>query len=233
MSAQGRVMWRTLGGLLAIIAGGLGYISEFGLPAIARDRLPPPAIAVVDAIEAIDLRNWIDRASALMPNREAPVDIASNAPSDGPHPGNANLTTNEAGRGIIMRFEGLSLEAFGEGDARYIGYGHRMAPGDPETITEADAERLLRQDLREIEDGVRRLLTRRANENQFSAMVSLAYTIGVPRFETASPVLVAFNAGDIEAAADAFRTHNRAGGEIAPFLVERRELERQLFLAPA
>ena len=69
------------------------------------------------------------------------------------------------------------------------------------------------------------------NENQFSAMVSLAYNMGSGGFSR-STVLEALNEGDYEQAADNFRNHNRGGGEVIAHLTERREKERALFLTP-
>lgn len=157
---------------------------------------------------------------------------APSAASEGDVSENANLRINDAGLQIIKDSEGLRLEAYSGPGGRYIGYGHQMQPGEKSTITEAEADALLRQDVRAAEDGVRRRLTRPANENQFSAMVSLAYNLGVGGFGR-SPVLEKFNAGDIQGAADAFLNHNRGGGVVLDHLTHRRELERELFLTPA
>ncbi|NWG46468.1 MAG: lysozyme, partial [Alphaproteobacteria bacterium] len=145
--------------------------------------------------------------------------------------GNAGLRINEAGLDIIREAEGLSLTAYAAGGRSYIGYGHQQEPGDPMQITLEEAEALLREDVRATEDGVRLRLARPANENQFSAMVSLAFNIGTGAFGS-STVLRSFNAGDIPAAADAFLLFNKANGEIYDHLIGRRERERALFLAP-
>jgi len=144
---------------------------------------------------------------------------------------NVGLRTNQTGLDIIKDSEGLELEVYTVRGQSYIGYGHQWEAGDPEAITEAEAERLLRDDIRVFEDGVRARLERAATENQFSAMVSLAYTLGLGGFDR-SPVLARFNDGDIEGAADAFLTHNRAGGQVVDYLIARRERERALFLTP-
>jgi lysozyme len=87
----------------------------------------------------------------------------------------------------------------------------------------------LRQDVKDAEDGVRRKVTVPVNRNQFSAMVSLAYNLGVGGFGR-STVLAALNAGDYNGAADAFLNHNKAGGKVLEHLTKRREQERALFL---
>jgi len=161
----------------------------------------------------------------------ARTESPSSAASQGGIPENANLRINDAGLQIIKDSEGLRLEAYDGPGGRYIGYGHQMQPGETSPITEAEADALLRQDVRSAEDGARQRLMRPANENQFSAMVSLAYNLGVGGFGR-SPVLEKFNAGDAKGAADAFLGHNRGGGKVLEHLTRRRELERELFLTP-
>ena len=107
-----------------------------------------------------------------------------------------------------------------------------MKAGEASTITEQQADALLRQDVKTAEDGVRKRLTRSANSNEFSAMVSLAYNLGLGNFSK-SPVLAKFNEGDRQGAADAFLGHNKAGGKVIEHLTHRREKERALFLTPA
>ncbi len=157
-------------------------------------------------------------------------DTSNTAIGQGGIPENAGLRINNAALEIIKQSEGLKLEAYSAGGRQYIGYGHQMQPGDPRTITQTQAEALLREDVRTFEDGVRNLLTRPATENQFSAMVSLAYNLGLGAFGR-SFVPAKFNEGDIQGAADAFLNHNKAGGQVLAHLTERRTRERALFLS--
>ncbi|MEO1015311.1 MAG: lysozyme [Pseudomonadota bacterium] len=226
-------MWRFLLLTAAILTAAAFYLSEIGLPQAWKDDLPAPAASAVEYVESLELvamtTGLIDRLRGPQDPADAALSEAEASKDKGPIAANQALRMNEEGLAIIKRSEGLRLEAYEKGGQLYIGYGHQMAPGEPRLIDEAEAERLLREDVREKEDGVKQLLRRRANENEFSAMVSLAYNLGVGGFSR-SQVLTAFNAGDKQAAADAFRNHNRGGGEVLPHLVERRELERKLFL---
>lgn len=144
-------------------------------------------------------------------------------------PQNRKLKLNDAALQIIKDSEVLYLEPYSESGLSYIGYGHVMR-GDEDftSINAKNAEKLLRKDVAKIEKGVRSLLTRPASENEFSAMVSLAYSKGLVSF-AGSDVLKQFNAGDEIAAADDFRRYIGTNGD-APHLVERRERERMLFL---
>lgn len=147
---------------------------------------------------------------------------------------NPNLTINEAGLDIIKESEGLRLTAYWTGGQWLIGYGHSRTAKEGMTITEAEADALLREDVADAESAVRNLVKVPVNRNQFSAMVSLAYNLGGGGFSR-SQVVERINAGDYAGAADAFLLHDRARveGELRsiPHLTERRKKERALFLS--
>ncbi|MEZ5893395.1 MAG: lysozyme [Parvularculaceae bacterium] len=165
----------------------------------------------------------------------APEDQA-NGPAPAPsgdvgNAANASLRINNAGLDIIKESEGLRLEAYSAGGRWYIGYGHAGASAG-QTITEQQADQLLREDVHGTEDAVRKIVTVTLNENQFSALVSLAYNLGSGGFSKTT-VVDALNKGDYSKAADNFRNHNKAGGQVIEHLSQRREKERTLFLTPA
>ena len=211
-----------------VIAIAFLYVRAYGVPAVVDDFLDRPS--KLDAIETAAPASKKADAPAPKTESQAPAPRPSVAASGGIE-ANARLRMNNAGLDIIKRSEGLRLEAYSSGGRSYIGYGHQMAPGEPRTITEAQATALLRADVRGAEDGVRARLTRPATENEFSAMVSLAYNLGMGNFSR-SPVLANFNEGRKMSAADAFLGHNRAGGRVLEHLTHRREEERALFLTP-
>lgn len=156
----------------------------------------------------------------------------SGAPDQASASTNDGLRINDAGLKIIKESEGLRLEAYNLGGQWLIGYGHSRTARAGMTITEAEAERLLREDVRASEDAVKSMVNVSMNENQFSAMVSLAYNLGSGGFSR-STVLERINKGDYAGAADSFLNHNRAGGKVNEHLTHRREKERALFLTPA
>lgn len=139
------------------------------------------------------------------------------------------MIINDAGRAIIMQYEGCRLEAYDcPAGVCTIGYGHTgdVKPGDK--ITHHQAEVILEFDLQKFEAEVSRLAPK-ANGNQFSAMVSLAFNIGVAAFSK-STLLKEFNAGRLLNAANEFERWNKAGGKILPGLVKRRAAEKALFI---
>lgn len=136
---------------------------------------------------------------------------------------------NKAGLDIVKASEGLRLKAYiCPAGVLTIGYGStgpHVKPGM--VITEAQAEELLRSDLRRFEDAVS-VAAPTATDNQFAAMVSLAFNIGEGAFRK-STVLRKHKAGEHVAAAEAFKLWNKGGGKVLPGLVKRRAVEAQLY----
>lgn len=145
------------------------------------------------------------------------------------------MQTSDAGIALIKRFEGLELEAYPDpatGAEPYtIGYGHtgNVSPGD--RITEAAAELLLLDDLKEAEAAVERLVIVPLNDNQFSALVSFVFNLGTGNFN-GSTLLRRLNDGDYQAAALEFGKWIYGNGKPMAGLMRRREAERQLFVTP-
>lgn len=139
---------------------------------------------------------------------------------------------NSAGLDLIKSFEGLRLSAYRcPAGVWTIGYGH-TGP-DVKTgqhITPAEAEALLRGDLDRFESGVNSFLDAApTTDNQFAAMVSLAFNIGLGAFQR-STVLRQHKAGNRQRAAAAFLMWVKGGGRTLPGLVRRRTAERALYL---
>jgi lysozyme len=139
---------------------------------------------------------------------------------------------NPAGFDLIKQFEGLRLEAYRcPAGVWTIGYGHTGDVREGMKITEHQADPILDVDLDIFERGVKSMLTVPLNENQFSALVSLAFNIGLGAFRD-STLLKRVNAGLPNAAAKEFSRWVHAKGKVLPGLVSRREAEAKLFLKP-
>jgi lysozyme len=142
---------------------------------------------------------------------------------------------NAKGLALVKAFEGLRLEAYRcAAGVLTIGWGStgpHVRAGM--VITEERAEELLLNDLRRFEVGVEALVgTVPTDDNQFSALVSLAFNIGLGKLAT-STVLKRHKLGNKIGAANAFPMWNRAGGRILKGLINRREAERKLYLGEA
>lgn len=141
-------------------------------------------------------------------------------------------TTSEPGRATLIQREGCRLTAYQDSVGVWtIGIGHtgratlpRVFPGM--SITQAEAEAMLATDLQPFEAAVNKAVARPVTQNQFDAMVSLAFNIGSGGF-TGSTVVHKLNAGDPAGAADAFLMWMRP-----PELKQRRIAERRQFLTP-
>lgn len=132
---------------------------------------------------------------------------------------------------VLKHYEGCRLKAYQDSVGVWtIGYGdtENVLPGM--TITQEEAEdRLERRLDRDFEPGVRAAITAGMRQEQFDAMVCLAYNIGVSAFAKSTLVKL-FNAGDIQLAADQFLRWDKAGGKSLKGLRRRRAAERALFL---
>lgn len=134
------------------------------------------------------------------------------------------------GLNLIKEFEGVRLQAYKcQADRWTIGYGHTTDVGPDDVITEAQAVFLLRQDVAESERAVNRYVHVPLTQNQFDALVSFVFNLGIGNFRT-STLLKKLNAGDYDGAAQEFGRWIHAGGKALPGLVRRREAERVLFL---
>lgn len=140
---------------------------------------------------------------------------------------------NRAGLDLIKRYEGLELEAYQDPVQIWtIGYGHTrgVKPGD--TISEAQAEVFLYEDLDGAERAVSSNLSAEVfstiSANHYSALVSFTYNVGAGSLRR-STLLKKINAGDFEAAANEFKRWNKAGGKVLNGLIARRAAEEELF----
>ena len=166
--------------------------------------------------------------------------------------------TNEAGVALIKSFEGLhdgdkrtpQLEpVLCPAGIWTIGWGHALVSGGrqllakdkdlamavyklryPAGMTKADADMLLILDLAEREHSVERLVRVPLTDNQFAALVSFVYNLGVNNFQS-STLLRKLNDRDYLGAAEQFLRWVNSNGVPLDGLRRRRAAERKLFLS--
>lgn len=150
---------------------------------------------------------------------------------------------NAAGVNLITSSESIRLKAyFCPAGVPTIGRGHTRGitaqmVRDGYSITVAEEQAMFNADMMEWENGVLSMLTRKPNENQLAAFVSLAFNIGLEQFRTSS-VKKAFERGDDQAAARAFLLWNKITDPktkqkvVSNGLPIRRAKESALFLTP-
>ena len=143
------------------------------------------------------------------------------------------MRISEEGKQLIRDFEGLRLSAYRDAvGVLTIGYGHTRGVRPGQTITRAEAEKLLSADLEPIE----RQLTADLGEDgvlqcQFDALCSWIFNLrdGIRQYNT-STLRRKLKAGDYKGAADEFPRWCHSGGKVLSGLVTRRAAERKMFL---
>ena len=137
---------------------------------------------------------------------------------------------------LIKSFEGFRRSAAKLADGRWtIGYGHTKTAREGVEISEKDAEALLIYDLLEITAAVNAWTYTPLTQNQFDALVSFAFNVGLSNFRGSS-VLLRINEGAMLQAAGALEMWRKADFEgeriVVDALVRRRAAEKTLFLTP-
>lgn len=112
-----------------------------------------------------------------------------------------------------------------------LGYGCTEGIRDGMRWTRADAEARLLAELSKHEAAVARMTTVDLGQNQFDALVSFSYNLGIGALQR-SQLLAHVNAGAWEAAGQEFGRWTKAAGKVLPGLVARRGKEAALFLEP-
>lgn len=146
------------------------------------------------------------------------------------------MRTGETGLNLIKGYEGLRMSAhYAPTEQWTVGYGHTGSARHGMSVTEGDAERLLKEDVKPIEDLIGDTVRAPLNQNEHDALVSLIFNIGEDNWRR-STVLRKLNAGDKIGAANAFELWTKAfvNNELAMLdgLVRRRAAEKSLFLMP-
>jgi lysozyme len=141
---------------------------------------------------------------------------------------------------FIKAFEACVLEPHWDalGEVWDIGYGHVLQPNDPRVpITQEEADSLFELDLRRFEDGVNELATITLRQNEFDALVSFAYNVGldIDQDDVAeglgdSTLMKHVNKGEWVQAACEFTKWVKASGKPVLGLYRRRCAEQAMFL---
>lgn len=134
---------------------------------------------------------------------------------------------NQAGLNLIKSFERCCLVAYqDQGGIWTIGYGHTdPIINDGMTITQDEAESLLKQDLQKfyhLDDFIAELV----NDNQYSALICLAFNVGL-RAVKLSQTLKLINAGDNPD--KEWMGFNKVNGVVSQGLINRRKAELKLY----
>jgi len=136
---------------------------------------------------------------------------------------------------LLHKFEALRLNAYlcpagvptiGWGNTFYEN-GRKVMLG--ESITKARADELFSNILNEFQKSVRKKVSVKLNDNQFSALVSFAYNVGMGNFRN-STLLRKVNANPNDTSiANEFKRWNKSNGRVLNGLKRRRKAESELY----
>lgn len=141
------------------------------------------------------------------------------------------MKISQKGLRLIEQFEGRRNDAYLDGGGVWtIGVGHTKGVKRGQVATEAQIDSFLLDDTADAVAGVNRAIKTVMTQNQFDAMVSLAFNIGVGAF-TSSTLARMMNANDVAGAALQFVRWNKDNGKVVNGLTRRRQAEADLFVS--
>lgn len=158
-----------------------------------------------------------------------------------------NMKTGAKGIALIKEFEGYHTKLH-NGDCKAyldkhanpkawspgykglwtIGYGCTVGVTEGLVWTEKQAHKALLKEIAKHEANVKRLINVPLDQNQFDALVSLSYNVGMGTTRTRT-IIDRLNAKDYNGAAQAFLLYDKAGGKTLRGLTRRRQAEKKLF----
>jgi len=137
---------------------------------------------------------------------------------------------------LIKQFEGCRYHPYRDSVGLWtVGYGHligdgkSLPSGDNRIFTQEEIDSFLVNDLTRTESGINMLLRVPVTQNQYDALCSFCYNLGVGTFQK-STLLKDINAKMSDAAANDLLKFHFAGGVSQPGLVKRRQAEHDLFI---
>lgn len=148
------------------------------------------------------------------------------------------MKLNKAGSDLIKSFEGLRLDAYRCSAGKpTVGFGSTFyEDGSPvkmgDKITKERADSLFEKVSDSFAAKVKNCIQRDINDNQFAALVSFAYNVGIGNLKS-STLLKKVNANPNDATIRSeFLKWNRASGKVLAGLTRRREAEANLYFKP-
>jgi len=145
------------------------------------------------------------------------------------------MELNQAGRDLIKHFEGCKLKAYQCSAGHWtVGWGLTFYPDgtkvkEGDVITQQQAEDYFNAIVDDFAKKVDALIKSNVTDNNFSALVSFAYNVGMGNFQK-STLLRKVNANPKDKTILAeFKKWTRANGEVLKGLVRRRDAEAKLY----
>ena len=139
------------------------------------------------------------------------------------------MTTSDLGIELIKKHEGFRSKAYRcSANVLTIGFGHTLNVKSTDVITKEQGEYFLRQDVEYAEKEVNKH-NLNINQNQFDALVSFVFNLGVGNFARSTLLRrIKAHPNDITIRRE-FARWVYAGGKVLPGLVTRRKEEADLY----
>lgn len=139
-------------------------------------------------------------------------------------------SVDQAGENFLITLEALRLKPYPDSKGiptisvgcTYYEDGTRVKFTDP-PITHERAMSLFRTVRKEYEKSVAKAVKSRVNQNQFTALIAIAYNIGIPEFKGSTLLKLVNKDPNHPGIDDAFRMFRFSGGK--PILLKRRNRE--------
>jgi lysozyme len=142
------------------------------------------------------------------------------------------VKTSQNGIELIKSFEGCVLVGYPDiGGIPTVGYGST----GPDVhvgmkITQAEAERRLAKELEHFENGVSNLVKVAINQNEFDALVSFSFNVGLGAFQRSTLLRLLNDGTERDIVSSEFLRWNKVDGKPVEGLTRRRKAEQALFL---
>jgi len=136
---------------------------------------------------------------------------------------------SQEGLELIKKFEGCKLKSYKcPAGVWTIGYGHTEDVKEGDIVSPQEADKLLRADVFKFEEYVADNVTVKLTQNQFDALVTWTFNLGVGNLRN-STMLKKLNNADYTSVPFEMKRWNKAGGKTLDGLVRRRQAESLLF----
>lgn len=139
------------------------------------------------------------------------------------------MKTSNKGIDLIKKYEGFRAKAYRcRANVLTIGYGHTLNVKSTDVIDKAQAEYFLKQDVEFAEKEVNKH-NLNINQNQFDALVSFMFNLGVGNFARSTLLKKIKSNPNDPTIKKEFERWIYAGGKILTGLVRRRKEEAELY----
>lgn len=142
---------------------------------------------------------------------------------------------SDAGAAFIRKWEGCKLVAYQDLKGIWtIGFGNTMYPNGAsvkqgDTIIQAEADILFRSILSRFETSVSKLIRNDVTQNQYDALVSFCYNVGIGAFGGSQLLRLVNRNANNPLIKDEFMKWNRSGGIASKGLTNRRMGEAKMY----